>query len=90
MQPALELGDPLILTSDMRLQLLDTTVHPQKNLDDDLAPSIVNRLRLSTLHTPKFDGTELCPPTQLNAYDVVLRNAAVQMGVEVLDVLRVR
>ncbi len=47
----------------MRLQLLDTTIHPQKNLNDDLTPSIVNRLRLNTLHTPKFDRTELCPPT---------------------------
>jgi hypothetical protein len=61
-QPALEQGDPLILASDMRLQLLDTAIHPQENLDNDLAPTIVNRLRLNSLHTTKFDKTELCPP----------------------------
>src|SRR5665811_1671320 len=51
-----------------RLQLLDTQVHRQQNLDYSLTPRVINRLRLRALHTPRFDEAELCPPTPLNAY----------------------
>src|SRR5215211_7074347 len=51
-----------------RLKLLDPTIHPQQNLDHHPPPSVVDRLRLSALHTPKFDAAESCPPDQLNAY----------------------
>ena len=49
-------------------QLPDLTIHPQQHLDHDLTPRVVDRLRLSPLHTPKFDRAKLCPPDQLNAY----------------------
>jgi len=46
-----------------RLQLLDPPIHAQQHLDDNLASRVIDRLRLSPLHTPKFDSAELCPPT---------------------------
>jgi hypothetical protein len=67
-QPALELGDALILACDPRGQHLDLGIHPQKHLHDDLTPSVIDRLRLSPIHTSKIDTPGLCPPTQLNAY----------------------
>jgi hypothetical protein len=52
-----------------RLQLLDTPVHPQQNLDNSLTPSVIDRLRLSALHNPRFDTPGLCPPNPLNGYE---------------------
>ena len=62
-QPTLELGDPLILARDARGQRLDLGIHPQKHLHDRLTPSVIDRLRLSPLHTTGFDAAELSPPT---------------------------
>ena len=62
-QPALELSDPLILTSDTLSEHLDLTIHPQKHLHHDLPALVIDRLRLNPLHTKRFDSTPLCPPT---------------------------
>jgi hypothetical protein len=51
-----------------RLQLLDAPIHTQENLDDDLPTSVIDRLRLHTVHTPIFDTPGLRPPNPLNAY----------------------
>ncbi len=51
-----------------RGQLLDLTIHPQQHLDHGLTPRVIDRLRLTPVHTPKFDKASLCPPDQLNAY----------------------
>jgi hypothetical protein len=48
---------------DTSLKLPDTPVHPQQNLDNRLPPSVIDRLRLSALHTQRFDTTGLYPPT---------------------------
>jgi hypothetical protein len=50
------------------LQLLDAQVHTQQHLDDDLPASVIDRLRLTTLHALVFDATGLCPTDPLNAY----------------------
>ena len=62
-QLALELGDALILAGDTLLEAPYLLVHAQQHLDDHLAPGVVDRLRLSALHTPGFDAAGLCPPT---------------------------
>ena len=67
-QPPLKLSDPLVLTSDMRLELLDPAIHRQQHLDHDLAPRVINRFRLDALHKQPFDAAGLCPPDPLNAY----------------------
>jgi hypothetical protein len=67
-QPALKLGDPLILTRNPRFKPADLLIHPQQHRHHGLSALVVDRLRLRALHTNKFDGAELCPPTQLNAY----------------------
>ena len=46
-----------------RFELLDTAIHRQQNLDNSLTPRVIDRLRLSPIHTPGFDEAELCPPT---------------------------
>jgi hypothetical protein len=47
-----------------RLQLRDPTIHRQNNLNHSLPASVIDRLSLSPIHTPKFD-TGLCrPPTE--------------------------
>lgn len=69
-QPALELDDSLILAGDTRLELLDPAIHPQENFNDDLTPRVIDRLGLGALHRYGFDGVELCPPEQLNAYRI--------------------
>jgi hypothetical protein len=60
---ALKLGDPLLLPRDALLQPLDLLFHPQQHGDHDLAALVVDRLRLRPLHTTRFDGPALCPPT---------------------------
>jgi hypothetical protein len=60
---ALKLGDPPLLPRDALLQPLDLLVHPQQHGDHDLAALVVDRLRLRPLHTTRFDGPALCPPT---------------------------
>ena len=55
-QLALELLHP-------RLELRDPAIHRQQHLDYSLTPRVIDRLRLSALHTPRFDAAELCPPT---------------------------
>lgn len=54
-QLALEQADPLVLARDTLLQPQDLRVHPQQNHDDRLPPRIINRLRLSALHTKELD-----------------------------------
>ena len=49
-QPALELGDPLILACDPLLESTDLLVHAQQHRHHDLAALVVDRLRLSVLH----------------------------------------
>jgi hypothetical protein len=46
-----------------RFQLLDAAIHRQQNLDYNLTPRVIDRLRLRALHTLTFDEAELCPPT---------------------------
>jgi hypothetical protein len=58
-QPALKLGYPLVLASDALGELLDLTIHAQQNLNHDLTTSVIDRLRLDTLHTPIFDDPRL-------------------------------
>ena len=53
---ALELLDP-------RLKLRDPTIHRQQHLDNRLTTGVIDRLRLSALHTQTFDNAQLCPPT---------------------------
>jgi hypothetical protein len=62
-QSTLKLGDTLILARDPRSQRLDLGIHPQKHLNDRLAPSIIDRLRLNPIHTTRFDAPKLTPPT---------------------------
>jgi hypothetical protein len=74
-QPPFQLRDPLILAGnpgaqplDLRLQALVLRRKRQQHLDDNRTARVIDRLRLSALHTTKFDAAELCPPDQLNAY----------------------
>lgn len=60
-QPTLQLSDALILARYPRTQRLDLRVHPQQDINHRLAPSVIDRLRLNTLHTTTFDEAELCP-----------------------------
>ena len=62
-QPALELLDPLVLAGHALLQPLDLSVHAQEHLDDDLAPRVIDGLRLSAVHALGFDAPGLCPLT---------------------------
>ena len=48
---------------DTRLQLLDAEIHRQQDFDYGLTPRVIDRLRLSALHSLIFDKAELCPPT---------------------------
>jgi hypothetical protein len=57
------LGELALKRLHPRLQLLDTAIHRQQNLNYSLTPRVIDRLRLSTLHTPRFDKAELRPPT---------------------------
>jgi hypothetical protein len=52
----------------MRLKLPNPVIHRQQHLNDSLTTSVKDRLRLSPLHSYRFDETQLCPPDQLNAY----------------------
>ena len=47
----------------MALQLLDPAIHRQEDLHNGLPTRVIDRLRLGALHTPIFDGAQLCPPT---------------------------
>lgn len=67
-QPALKLGDALILTRYTPLQATDLLIHAKENHDHDLTALVIDRLSLSTVHASKFDTTELCPPNRLNGY----------------------
>src|ERR1035437_11099365 len=49
--------------------MLDLAIHAQQHLNHGLTARVIDRFRLSPLHTPKFDSAELCPPNPLNAYD---------------------
>lgn len=49
-QPALELCDPLILASNVRLKLHDPAIHRQQNLDYSPTPRVIDRLSLGALH----------------------------------------
>jgi hypothetical protein len=51
-----------------RAQRLDLAIHPQQSLDHDLTTGVVDRLRLSPLHTTRFATPRSCPPDRLNAY----------------------
>jgi hypothetical protein len=62
-QPPLQHSDPLILTSDTLSEHLNLSIHPQKHLHHDLPALVIDRLRLRTLHTKRFDTPRLCPPT---------------------------
>src|SRR5271156_6629186 len=46
-----------------RLELMDAAIHRQQHFNHGLTPRVIDRLRLSALHTPIFDKAELCPPT---------------------------
>jgi hypothetical protein len=50
------------------LQLLNTTVHPQQHLHDDLPAGVIDHLRLGALHALVFDTAGLCPADPLNTY----------------------
>jgi hypothetical protein len=40
-------------------------IHRQQRLNDAFLPRVIDRLRLSALHTTEFDEAELCPqPTE--------------------------
>jgi hypothetical protein len=67
-QPPLKLGDPLILTRNTSFKPTDLLIHPQQHRHHGLAALVIDRLSLRALHTPIFDGAELCPPDPLNAY----------------------
>ena len=67
-QLTLELGDPLVLRNDALLKELDLLVQTQQHSDDHVSALLIDRLRVSPLHTTRFDNARLCPPTQLNAY----------------------
>lgn len=41
-----------------RLQLLDPAIHRQQHLDYSLTPRVTDRLRLNTLHTPRFNKAQ--------------------------------
>src|SRR5665213_1506693 len=71
-QSPLELSDPLALPRDGLRKLLDLAIHPQQHLDHDIAARVIDRLRLSPIHTPRFDTAELCPPDPLNANQKML------------------
>jgi hypothetical protein len=62
-QAPLQHCDPLTLPGDRLRQHLDLAIHPQQHLDHDLAARVKHRLRLSPIHTTRFDKPELCPPT---------------------------
>ena len=62
-QPPLKLGDPLVLACNTRFELLNLLIHPQQHRHHDLTALVIDRLRLSALHTQIFDKAELCPPT---------------------------
>jgi hypothetical protein len=46
-----------------RLQLLDTTIHHQQNLNYSPTPRVINRLRPHALHTPRLNKAKPYPPT---------------------------
>lgn len=48
---------------DPPLQPLHLASQSQQNLHASTAPRVIDRLRLSTLHTETFDTIGLCPPT---------------------------
>src|SRR5664280_2323768 len=73
-QPTLKLRDPLALTRHLRTQRLDLRVHPQQHPDHNFPALGKDRLSLSPLHTTTFDSAELCPPDQLNGYQIWLYN----------------
>jgi hypothetical protein len=62
------LGQLTLELLNPRLKLLNTAIHLQQHLDYSLTPRVIDRFRLNALHATKFDGTQLCPPNQLNAY----------------------
>lgn len=49
-QPPLELSDALILASNALLQTTDLLVHSQQHHNHNLAPLVIDRLRLNPLH----------------------------------------
>src|SRR5665811_778967 len=71
-----------------RLQLLDTQVHRQQNLDYSLTPRVINRLRLRALHTPRFDEAELCGACAVSVGGVKgmwRAHAALRLGFRLLE-----
>jgi hypothetical protein len=49
-QAPLQLGDPLVLFSDLLGQLLDLLIHPQQHRDHGLTALVIDRLSLGALH----------------------------------------
>ena len=67
-QPALELGDPLVLARHTLGQPPDLIIHPQQDRDHRVTALVIDRLGLGALHTTEFAALALCPPDRLNAY----------------------
>ena len=68
-QSTFQLGDPLVLTRNTSFKPADLLIHPQQNRHHNLAALLIDRLRLSALHTPVFDTAKSNPPNPLNAYE---------------------
>jgi hypothetical protein len=61
-QPALQIGDALVLPGDTLAQPRDLLVHPQQHRHDHVPALLVDRLGLGALHTTEFAAPALCPP----------------------------
>ena len=79
LQLALELRDALVLTRDAIFKAPDLLVHAQQHLDDDLAPCVVDGLRVRAVHIYGFDAPGLCPlPTERLRKSVSVQSLAAQ------------
>src|SRR5215211_3916913 len=66
----LELVDPRRQPLNLPPQPLVLRRKLKQNTHNRLTARVVDRLRLTPIHTPRFDAAELCPPDQLNAYRI--------------------
>src|SRR5215211_5013206 len=66
----LELVDPRRQPLNLPPQPLVLRRKLKQNTHNRLTARVVDRLRLTPIHTPRFDAAELCPPDQLNAYKI--------------------